>query len=123
MQDWPDCTVAPQATRSAATPRSALTITGALPPSSSVTRLRPAWPFSDQPTAGLPVKVSSLMRSSSTSGRASSVDDGTTAMPSSGARLEDDPRELQGRDRRLGGRPDDDRVAGGEGRCDLVRDE
>ena len=44
----------------------------------------PARPFSRQPTAGLPVNVSSLKRSSSTSGAASAVVDGTTAIPSSG---------------------------------------
>ena len=67
--------VPPQTIRSAAksASASAATIDRALPPSSSVTRFMPARLFSAQPTAGLPVNVSSLMRSSSTSGAASAV--------------------------------------------------
>ncbi len=44
----------------------------------------PARLFRPQPTGGLPVKVSSLIRSSSTSGAASAVVEGTTAIPSAG---------------------------------------
>src|SRR3989304_1049593 len=86
MQDWPAYENPPQATRAAAYLRSAssCTITPALPPSSRVTRLKPARLFNPQPTAGLPVKVSNLMRASSTRGAALVVDDGTTANPASG---------------------------------------
>ena len=86
MHVWPAFAVPPQTMRSAAysASASAATTTDALPPSSSVTRFIPARFFSPHPTGGLPVKVSSLIRSSSTSGAASAVVDGTTAMPSSG---------------------------------------
>ena len=49
-----------------------------------MTRLRPARLLSAQPTAGLPVKVSSRIRSSSTSGAASAVRLGTTLKAPSG---------------------------------------
>src|SRR5258708_1381561 len=59
-------------------------MTPAFPPSSRVTRLRPARDLSDQPTAGLPVKVRRLMRSSSIRGAASFTVLGTTLNASEG---------------------------------------
>ena len=56
----------------------------ALPPSSSVTRLRPARRFISQPTTGEPVKVSSLKRSSSTSAVASLLFIGSTLSAAAG---------------------------------------
>ena len=68
MQLWPANPKPPAATRVRASPRSAVssTITPALPPSSRITRFRPARAFMPQPTDEEPVKVSSLNRSSVT---------------------------------------------------------
>ena len=68
MHTWPLYANAPVTTRRAAQSRSAdlSTITPALPPSSRTTFFLPARSFIRQPTAGDPVKVSSLNRSSAT---------------------------------------------------------
>ena len=60
-------------------------MTAPLPPSSSVTRGVSARRRSRQPTAGLPVNESSLIRSSWTSRSASSVRHGTTLTAAGGA--------------------------------------
>src|SRR5262249_2903335 len=86
MQLWPAYEYPPTTQRSAANARSASewTITPALPPSSSVTRLRPARRFISQPTTGEPVNVSSLKRSSSTSAAASLLFIGSTLSAAAG---------------------------------------
>ena len=80
--------------------------------------------FSPQPTTGLPVNVSSLMRSSSTSGPrrvGRAREHGDAVLGPAG--LEHDPAEQERAHRRLRRGPQQDRVAGGERRGDLVRDE
>src|SRR5882724_2844247 len=86
MQVCPAYVNPPAAQRSAAKSifASAQTITPALPPSSSTTRFLPAFFFSCQPTAVLPVKLSSLMRSSEMISPASSFDKDNTFSPPAG---------------------------------------
>ena len=98
------------------------TMTPALPPSSSTTFFLPARSFIRQPTLGLPVKVSSLKRSSATIrspssrviGRMLTIPAGTPAASTISATVEH-------RQRVLGRRLEDDRVAAGDGRRELVR--
>ena len=68
MQTWPEYANEPKTRRATAQSRSAVssTIAPALPPSSRTTFFLPASAFIFQPTDGLPVKLSSLKRSSAT---------------------------------------------------------
>ena len=123
MQLCPAKANPPTATRATANSRSAdaSTITPALPPSSRMIFFRPARFFMSQPTADEPVKVSSLNRSSVT--RRSPVvarhrQHADRLRGQSGA--DHDLGERDRGERGLGRRFEDDRIAGGDRRRDLV---
>ena len=87
MQLWPAKPNPPAATRETASATSAVssTTTPALPPSSRMTRLRPARAFMLQPTSDDPVKVRSLKRASVTRRSPSARSIGTTLTAPSGS--------------------------------------
>ena len=123
MQTCPLKANAPMSTRFTAQSRSALasTMAPALPPSSSTTGFLPARSFMRQPTAGEPVKESSLKRSS--------CDQSVTQLaihgqdrhgPVGQPGLVDDLRHDQHRERVARRRLEHDGAARGDGRRDLV---
>ena len=127
MQLWPACEKAWSFALSAAVSQSpsALTISGAFEPSSRLTFLWGTLLRIPQPTGAEPVKVialvSSLLDDRVADLRARAGDDAQPALGQAG--LEQDPGQLERRDRGLPGRLQHDRVAGGDRRAELVGDE
>ena len=104
---------------------SAWTISGAFDPSSRLTFLCGTRMRMPQPTLEEPVKVSARVSSCSTIALPTSAPGpGTTlSHPSRQPRLDQDRGQLQRRDRRLAGRLQHHRVAGGDRRAELVGDQ
>ena len=111
----------------ASTSASSKTRKGALPPSSIDTRRMP-WAdcsISLRPTSVEPVKDSLRSRGSPMIGFETSLEDllevTTLSTPAGQPRLLEDLGQREHRERRLLGRLDDHRAAGGDGRADLAR--
>ena len=127
MQLWPACEKACSFALSAAVSQSPSewTISGAFEPSSRLTFLWGTRLRMPQPTLAEPVKLSAagqlVLDDRVADLRAGAGDDAEPALRQ--ARLDQDRGQLQRRDRRLPGRLEDDRVAGGDRRPELVGDE
>ena len=127
MHDWPAWEKAWIWALSAACSQSpsALTISGAFDPSSRLTFLWGTRERMSQPTGAEPVKERAVVSSCSTIALPTSEPGpGMTLSQFSGRPgVEQDVGELQGGDRGLPGGLEDDRVAGGDRRAELVGDE
>ncbi len=127
MQLWPACEKACSLALSAAVSQSpsAWTISGAFEPSSRLTFLWGTLLRIPQPTGAEPVKVIARVSSCSTIALPTSEPGPgmTLSQPSGRPASTQDLGQLQRRDRRLPGGLEDDRVAGGDRRAELVGDE
>ena len=126
MQTWPLYVKAPARQRRTAQSRSAVasTMAPALPPSSRTTFFLPARSFIRQPTAGEPVNVSSLKRSSDTNRSPRWRDIGSTDTAPGGSPASSMiSATVEHRERVARGRLEHDRAARRDRRRDLVRGE